>query len=309
MKAYDFSKNGVSIQLPDLIALQRFVNPKSYKVQGVSALTGGHRSKWRGRGMDFSETRNYQAGDEIRHMEWKTTARTGRPHIKIYEEEKEKPVFMVVDFNPSMYFGTRVAFKSVIAAQIAAIIAWTVIRQGDKLGALLYGAESYQAFMPKSRNPGILPVLEAISEYSGQYNQPSNGKPRPVSDVLSRLKRVNRPGSLVVLVSDFYEIDKESDSHFCHLREHSDILAYHVCDPLELTSPKPGLYPVANGKNGFYLDTKKTKVRDQYQQFWDKRYALLQDRFKKLKIPYQQVTGLEDIPLIIHKTFPRKRHG
>ncbi len=109
---------GVTAELSELIALQRYAQKAHYYPVGRAAKGSGHHlSKLRGRGMDFSEVRNYQAGDEIRHMEWRVTARTGKPHIKLYQEERERPVVLVIDFNPSMYFGTRLAFKSVVAAQ------------------------------------------------------------------------------------------------------------------------------------------------------------------------------------------------
>nr|WP_241480308.1 DUF58 domain-containing protein [Legionella norrlandica] len=130
--------NGVIAELSELIDLRRYVHSVHYKPQGRALRSGNHISKFRGRGMDFAEVRNYQAGDEIRHMEWRVTARTGRPHVKIYQEERERPVIMLVDFNPSMIFGTKIAFKSVVAARLASLLAWTVIKQGDRVGGSFF---------------------------------------------------------------------------------------------------------------------------------------------------------------------------
>lgn len=129
---------GVTVQLDELIALRRYAQRVHYKPTGSAIRAGNHLSKLRGRGMDFAEARNYQAGDEIRHMEWRVTARTGRPHVKLYQEERERPVVILSDFNPSMFFGTRLAFKSVIAARLAAMLAWTAIKQGDRVGGLFF---------------------------------------------------------------------------------------------------------------------------------------------------------------------------
>ncbi len=130
--------DGVSVELNELIALQRYARRVNYKPLYSAVQAGNHLSKLRGRGMDFAEVRNYQAGDEIRHMEWRVTARTGRPHVKIYQEERERPVVILTDFNPSMYFGTRIAFKSVVAARMAAMIIWTAVKQGDRVGGLFF---------------------------------------------------------------------------------------------------------------------------------------------------------------------------
>ena len=131
---------GVTAELNELIALQRYAQIGHYRPKGRSLRAGQHLSKLRGRGMDFAEVRHYQAGDEIRHMEWRVTARTGRPHVKLYQEERERPVIILADFSPSMYFGTRLAFKSVVAARLAALLAWTVVKQGDRVGGLLFSA-------------------------------------------------------------------------------------------------------------------------------------------------------------------------
>lgn len=130
--------NGVIAELNELIDLRRYVQSIYYRPQGKAIRSGSHLSKLRGRGMDFAEVRNYQAGDEIRHMEWRVTARTGRPHVKIYQEERERPVVILTDFNPSMIFGTRIAFKSVIAARLTALLAWTVIKEGDRVGGVFF---------------------------------------------------------------------------------------------------------------------------------------------------------------------------
>lgn len=130
--------DGVIAELNELIDLRRYAQSIRYQPEGRAIRAGNHLSKLRGRGMDFAEVRNYQAGDEIRHMEWRVTARTGRPHVKIYQEERERPVVILADFNPSMIFGTRVAFKSVVAARLAAMLVWTVIKQGDRVGGVFF---------------------------------------------------------------------------------------------------------------------------------------------------------------------------
>ncbi len=299
---------GVAVELSELIALQQQACTVNYGSNAYAARVGNHLSKLRGRGMDFSEARNYQAGDEIRHMEWRVTARTGRPHVKVYQEERERPVVILTDFNPSMHFGTRIAFKSVVAARLSALLAWTAAKQGDRVGGIVFSAVAHNEFMPRSRQSGVLPLLAALSRYSYEHNPASKRMPdsRSLSHALLRLQRVAKPGSILVLISDFYNMDADGEEHLSRLSRHNDILAYHVCDPLELSPPKPALYAITNGKQKLLLDTTLDAVRFSYQFQCDQRITDLQSAFKRLQIQYVQLTAQTDLPQLVRQTFPRR---
>lgn len=301
---------GVIAELPELIALQRYAQSKNYHPEGRALRSGNHLSRLRGRGMDFSEVRNYQAGDEIRHMEWRVTARTGKPHIKLYQEERERPVVILTDFNPSMYFGTRIAFKSVIAARLASLLAWTVAKQGDRVGGFLFSATSHSEFPTRSREAGVLPFLAALSQYS--KNLPQNALAlanRSLGYALQRVRRVAKPGTILVLISDFYNLDKDSEQQLSRLRVHNDILAYHLCDPLEITPPQPQQYAITDGHEEILLDTTVKAVTRGYSHFCEHRINELQAQFKRLQIQYVQITAEMDLPLLVRQTFPRREHG
>lgn len=300
--------DGLVTTIEELITFKRYAQKINYKPETKAAYLGNHYSKLRGRGMDFAEARNYQAGDEIRHMEWRVTARTGRPHVKVYQEERERPVVILCDFNPSMYFGTRVAFKSVTAARLSAMLAWTAIKNGDRVGGLIYSGNAHHEFTPHSRNLGVLPFLAALSQYT-EANRESNGQTRALSDALIWLRRVNRPGSIIVIVSDFYQLDAESEQHLGRLRMHNDILTYHICDPLELEPPNPDHYPITNGKQSMILDTTEGTIFKSYQAYCDQRIEKVRNFFKYLQIHYVQVTAEMNIPKLVKLTFPRSAHG
>ncbi|ASQ44705.1 DUF58 domain-containing protein [Legionella clemsonensis] len=300
--------DGITANLEELLAFKRYAQKINQKPETNAAYAGNHTSKSRGRGMDFAEVRNYQAGDEIRHMEWRVTARTGRAHVKLYQEERERPVVLLCDFNPSMYFGTRLAFKSVVAARLAAMIAWTAMKQGDKVGGLIYSATEHNEFTPHSRNLGVLPFLAALSHYTSASLE-NKAQPKPLSEVLVRLRRVTRPGSIVTIISDFYALDDESERHLSRLRLHNDVLAYHVCDPLELAPPKPEHYPITDGQQETILDTTSDDVVRSYQAYCEQRITHLEALFKRLKIQYIQVTAEDNIPKLVRKTFPRRTSG
>lgn len=297
--------NGIVATLEELISLRRYAQKMNYKMSKNSLQLGGYQSTFRGRGMDFMEARHYQAGDDIRHMEWRMTARRGRPHVKVYQEERERPVVLLCDFNPSMYFGTRGAFKSVIAARLAAMIAWVVMKQGDRIGALIYSANRHKEFSPHSRYSGVLPCLSALSAYTHYYTN-TTANPLPFSDSLLRLKRISRPGSTLILISDFYLLDKESEPHLSRLCAHNNILAYHICDTLELGAPKPNYYPITNGQREMIFDTTKKIIFEGYQHYCEERVDHLKSYFKRLQIPYAQVTAETHIPRLVQLTLPRR---
>ena len=301
---------GVTTEISELIALQRFARAVRYQPDQRSARAGNHLSKRRGRGMDFAEVRNYQAGDEIRHMEWRITARTGKPHIKLYQEERERPVVLVTDFNPSMYFGSRHAFKSVLAARLAAMLAWTAVKQGDWIGGIFFSAIKHNEYTPRAREAGVLTLINALCDYTRSAPSPSpSPESRSLAHALQRLNRVTRPGSILVLISDFYQFDAECSQLLTRLRGHNNVLAYHVCDPLELAPPKPHQYAVTNGHEEILLDTTNQAVAKAYQLHCDERITSLQQQFKRLNIPLIRLTPEDDIPRLVYDTFPGRFHG
>lgn len=302
--------DGVTTELKELIALRRYAYVGTCHTKSRAQRSGGHQSKLRGRGMDFSEVRNYQAGDEIRHMEWRITARTGKPHVKLYQEERERPVIILADFNPSMYFGTRLAFKSVVAARLAAILAWTVIKQGDRLGGFLFSATTHNEFTPRGRASGVLPFLAALSHYTCELSQGTfQLESRSLSYALQRVRRVVRPGSILVLISDFYNMDKDSEQHLSLLRSQNEVLAYHLCDPLEIAPPKPQAYAITDGQHEIFLDMNVSAIRSAYLHYCEQRIATLESQLRRLQIQYIQTTTEKDIPLLVRQTFPRRVTG
>jgi uncharacterized protein (DUF58 family) len=304
-----FMLNGVIAELNELIDLRRYVQSAYYHPQGKAIRSGNHLSKLRGRGMDFADVRNYQAGDEIRHMEWRVTARTGKPHVKIYQEERERPVIILTDFNPSMIFGTRIAFKSVIAARLAALLSWTVIKRGDRVGGVFFSATDHSEFTPRTRDMGVLPLLASLSQYTQQTEEQRETQPKPLSEALERLRFVMRPGSILILISDFYAMNNDCEQHLKRLRAHNDILAYHICDRIELSPPKPQQYAITNGIQEIMLNTRLRSVSTAYQDYCQHRIENLQDQLRRVHIPYVQVHADLDLAQLVRHTFLRRNRG
>lgn len=299
-------QDGLAVSVAELIALAGQAQRVRYPPSGYAARIGQHQSRLRGRGMDFSEARNYQAGDEVRHMEWRMTARTGRPHVKVYQEERERPVLLMVDFSPSMYFGTRIAFKSVVAARLAAILAWTAAQQGDRVGGLLSAPIAHQEFTPRTRRAGVLPFLAGLSRYSHAHQPTHETGKQAFDQALTRIQRLLKPGSIVVIISDFYHWQDSHERLLRRLSGHHDLLAYHICDPLELAPPLPQLYGMTDGTTDILVDTSLDNVRFGYQFYCEQRITTLTQQMQRIPMQYSQVTSAMNLALLVKQTFPQR---
>jgi uncharacterized protein (DUF58 family) len=268
--------NGVSVALVELIALRGEarlldITPRN-KV--LATRSGGHLSRFRGRGMEFDESRVYQPGDDVRNMDWRITARAGKPHVKLFREERERPVWLLVDQGPSMRFGTRVAFKSVIAAKAAALLAWAAADRGDRVGGLVFDEACHVEHRPAARTRGLLPLLQALVQRPALGNR--GGHPG-LTEAAEQLQHLVRPGSLVFLLSDFVGISRERTGWLAQLGAACELVLVHLYDPLEIDAPPPGLYPVSHGARRGILNTAGTAQRTAWQQRFSDRMNLLED--------------------------------
>jgi len=225
--------------------------------------SGGHLSRFRGRGMEFDESRVYQVGDDPRNMDWRVTARAGTPHVKQFREERERPVWLLVDLGPRMRFGTRVAFKSVVAAHAAALLGWAAVDQGDRVGGLIFDETRHHERRPAARTRGLLPLLKylCMSPRTG-----CDGGYRGIAEAVTHLERLVRPGGLVFVVSDFLAVDLDRCQWVNRLAGRGELLLVHVYDPLEAHAPPAGLYPVTDGGFRGVLDTRSGVDRERYDQ-------------------------------------------
>lgn len=240
---------------------------------------GGHLSHVRGRGMDYEESRAYQAGDDIRAMDWRVTARAGEPHTKMFREERERPVVIALDAGPGMFFASRGALKSVQAARVAAMLGWAAVSQGDRIGALLFN-HGHHEVQPRGGRSGILRVIRELVAHA----DPKAALATPASAggfnrALLRLRRLVRPGSLVILIGDFYGVDAGSVQHLAYLCRHSDVVAVRVLDELETVAPPPGRYGLTDGRDRFDVDTLAATDRSRYADVLATHHAGVEQMF------------------------------
>jgi uncharacterized protein (DUF58 family) len=245
--------------------------------------------------MDYLESRGYQAGDDIRNMDWRVTARAGEPHVKLYTEERERPVVVMVDLNPGMFFATRGAFKSVIAARAAALIGWAAARHHDRIGALLFNGNHHE-LRPLGGQRGVLRLIRALvatTDPATGMRQPAH--PARLTGALRRLRRVARPGSLVFILSDFYGIDADTRVHLQRLRQHGDVVACQIVDALELHAPPPGRYGIGDGLNTAVLDTRSATRQAAYEQYFAQHHQRIDELMRACAVPLIRIATSDDV--------------
>lgn len=226
--------------------------------RALSAQAGGYHSAYRGRGMEFDEVRAYRAGDDARVIDWRVTARRGRPHTKLFREERERPVLLFIDLHPGMYFGSRLQFKSVLAGRLGALLGWAAVRAGDRVGGVVNAAGGHREVQPAARERGLLPLLRAMVDL--QPTSPGDWVQGRLDQALARLARFTLPGSLVVILSDFREQGNATAKHLRALARHNDVIAGLLYDPVEAVAPPAGRYTVSAGGRRLSLDTRRPEV-------------------------------------------------
>lgn len=300
--------SGIDVELAELIAMRqratRLARPPQ-RVSGGRAAT--HESRFRGRGVDYVESRNYQPGDDIRQMDWRVTARTGRPHTKLFQEEREQNTFLLVDFNPSMRFGTRKRFKSVQAARSAAMLAWAAVLGGDRVGALGFGPNLNAEVKPGGGARGALRVLRALAQWDAIAR--GDEQPVPLSQGLQRAHRLARPGCRVVLLTDGFSADPQAQSSLSMLAAHCDVAAVVISDPLELTAPPPARYAMHSDSGLTTLDFAAAKTRQQWTQLFSGRRQCLIEMLQKRGLRWTQLETPDEPDVALARLLGLGRKG
>lgn len=215
-------------------------------------------------------------------MDWRVTARTGEPHIKLFHEERERPVFFVVDLGPSMRFGTRGVFKSVQAGRIATLLAWMVISHGDRVGGVVFSGGRHQEASPKARELGVLQFIHTLLRVDADMAQ---AQPGALTEALAATARLAHPGSLIYLISDFRQLDEHAQTALRRLAAHNDLTAIAVYDPLEKEPPPPGRYRVSDGHMAVSFDSSARELQERYRALFQDRFERLQGLSRKLGFP------------------------
>jgi uncharacterized protein (DUF58 family) len=264
---------GVYVQLADLVALRHQAGGFSFLPRQPvhSLLAGRHASRLRGRGLNFEEIRRYQAGDDIRQIDWKVTARTRKTHSRVYTEERERSTLLLVDQRLCMFFGSVNKMKSVVAAEAAALAAWRVLQQQDQVGALVFNDNDIVELRARRSQSAVMRILNAIVQQNQALNV-QGGVQGSVyrnggmfNEVLRRCARLAKHDYLVCIISDGSGQDEETQRLVTQIGQHNDLLFAFVHDPLETELPTAGTLVFGDGEQQLEVDTSQRNLRERYR--------------------------------------------
>lgn len=283
--------------------LRLFV-PRAVKSQ----LNGAERTRFRGRGMDFEEVRLYQAGDDVRSIDWRVTARTQVPHTKLYREERERPVFVLVDQRASMFFGSQRCFKSVLAAHIGANLAWAALNNSDRIGGLVFGDSGQRDIRPRRSKHAVLEFLHQLQEFNQQLRSPiASPDSKHLSLLLSDARRIAKPGCALFIVSDFHDFDKNCEQQLFELARHTDVTLIHVFDPLEKHLQSNTRLSVSDGVNRLQLPTDDMRFQKAFETAYASHLEFLTRSAQRLGIPLLSYATTDNLQQLLRERFAAKK--
>lgn len=261
-----------------------------------SALVGRHGSRLRGRGLDFEELRHYQDGDDVRSMDWLATARLGAPYVRVFTEERDREVLLLVDQRLSMFFGSRRAMKSVAAAEVAALAAWRVTELGDRIGALVFSDDDIVEFRPGGRAPAVMRILNGIIALNAKLTADSSRAPSRggLNEALRRAAQLAGHDWLVCLITDANGADPESRRLVTRLTQHNDVIAALIYDPLEADLPDIGRAVVARGGAQIEVDTGRRDLRTGFSAAFADLRGRIEGLSRERRIPLLPVSTARD---------------
>lgn len=275
------------------------IAPLQHRKNALMRLLGNIRSTVRGRGLEFEEVRAYQAGDDVRNIDWRVTARSGKPFTKLFREEREKPLLIVVDQRQPMFFGSRNCFKSKLAAYLGAWLAWSGVEQGDRIGGLIFGNATRREIRPRRSRKTTMAWLNALLQFNNalRINHPQQGDSKLFSieqsfvDALADLRRIAKPGSSIYLLSDFHGCEHpQAREHLHALARHCEITALFIFDPLERELPSPALYAVTDGSARMIIDSGDRHLREHHRAAFEQRLQYVQQLLQSLAIPMLSIS-------------------
>lgn len=282
---------GVYADLDELIRLQ-------YKAQGFSflprqpihsILSGRHASRLRGRGLNFEEIRGYLPGDDIRNMDWKVTARMQKPHVRVYTEERDRPVLLLVDQRITMFFGSQQCMKSVTAAEVAALTAWRVLSVGDRIGAIVFDDTDMIVIPPQRSRQQVMRILQAVVEKNHRlaFGEKIRPNPNMINKVMEKVRRVATHDFLICSIGDGSGVNEDTVRLATLATEHNDMLAAFIYDPLESDLPDVGQIVAAEEELQLEVNTSDRTLRKQFA-----------DDFTKRRLWIQKMSRLRSIPIL-----------
>ena len=264
-----------------------------------SLLLGRRASHVRGRGLDFEELRRYVAGDDVRSIDWRVTARAQKPYVRVYSEERDRPTMLIVDQRMNMFFGSRVSMKSVTAAEIAALAAWRSLHQGDRIGAFVFNDDSVEQIAAKRSRVTVTRILKRIAHFNKMLraDTPAHSDSMRLNDVLERVGRLCRHDAVIVIASDFDGADERTRDLLLHISSANDVVCCLIYDPLAIHLPAADQLVVSNGELQVELQLGQEKVRKDIAAASDRRIRRILAWQHELGIPVLSISNAEDVSM------------
>ncbi len=292
---------GVYASISELVKEQYNISGIDFfKTASRAIMAGSSSSLFKGRGMEFDEVRIYQPGDDKRSIDWRVTARRGDTYTKLFKEERERQVIILADMRPNMHFGTRGMFKSVMAARLSAIIAWAGLDVSEKIGGIVVSGKETVVVKPNNTRKNVLSLLTAISKAS--YIE-ENTNPKPLSSMLSELRRVAKTGGIAIVISDFHDFDEKAQRNLAAISGKCDVVAINIIDKLEEKAPPSDRYLVTDGNKTLTLFADDYLWREQYEAFFKEKHQKFDEFCKKIKIKNLWVKTWENPANALKKAF------
>ncbi len=302
----------VSVSQAGLIRLAAPARAIALDVVRVNSLqTGAYVSHFKGRGMEFDESRPYQPGDDPRSIDWRVTARSTTAYTKLFREERERPVLVMVDLRANMHFATRGCFKSVNASRAAALLSWAAHHRGDRLGGLIFGDTTHRELKPRLGRQAALRYVHQLAEHpdwGNRYLEGNGDGEAPLTQAMSALRRVARPGSLVVVLSDFLGFSRGAQSYLSSVARHNEVLAVFLNDPLERQLPPPGRYRLVSNEDELAIDTYAKAARQDYRNSFEQRTAELEAFCQRYGIHLMPLSTEDDPVTALQTALGRRSH-
>ncbi|WP_020209741.1 DUF58 domain-containing protein [Gilvimarinus chinensis] len=248
-----------------------------------SVQSGRFRTRFRGRGVDFEEVRLYQAGDDIRSIDWRVTARTQVPHTKLYSEERERPVYILCDQRAPMFFGSVNCFKSTLACHIGAQLSWAALNSGDRIGSVIFGDNHFRDIRPKRSKHTVLQTLQLLHAFNHELTAPQASQQKlDLTQMLKDTRRIASPGAALFVLSDCHDLNDDAEKQLFHLARHLDITLIQITDPLEHQLRAAAALNITDGKAKTQLPAHDRQFQKAYAQQALAHQQALEDRAKRL---------------------------
>ncbi len=297
--------NPTRISLRELIAVSGAVSGMSLHARCIrSRHNGQYLAQIKGRGMEFDESRPYQPGDDVRNIDWRVTARTGDTYSKLFREERERPVLISVDARSSMFFATRGRFKSVIAAEFAAMLAWMAHGDGDRVGGEIFNSQQHTEIRPRRGKQNVLRMLQAMAEMADPVRVNPNEQ-ASLEAALKRIHRIAHPGSLVCMISDFRGLDAAAASRLTQIARHNEIILIQIYDWLETQLPDKGQYSLGTADKIVSFNAANKKFKAEYMHHYESRLKTLQQLSRRYGMTWLQCATNEPPLDVLRQVYGR----